>query len=108
MGKTVAELLAGKPQPLAESEGLYWMAYYELEPFGPVQEDFRAGQVASLIYNANRGKDAKVLGPEAFFPSLQEPEEITREKDRAEQVWRARIWTALMKQKARRETKGKK
>jgi len=98
-------LISGQPQPLAESEGLYWLAYSELEPFGPVQEDFRAGQIASLIYNANRGKDSKALGPEAFFPSLQEPEEVRQEKDRADQIWKARIAFALMKNKARREKK---
>lgn len=50
---------------------LEWQAFYELEPWGPVQEDLRAGIIASLFYNANRGKNKKPLHPEDFFPSLK-------------------------------------
>ena len=52
-----------------------WMAYAQLEPFGPVQDDFRAGHLTALTFNANRKKNAKALGPEDFFPSLKAPVE---------------------------------
>jgi hypothetical protein len=38
-----------------------YMAFHELEPFGPEREDLRAGIVASTIANANR--DPKKHGP---------------------------------------------
>lgn len=36
------------------SEFLDWIAYYELEPFGPERVDWNAAMVASVIANANR------------------------------------------------------
>ncbi len=50
-----------------------WMAYETLEPFGPRRADHRAGVIASLIYNSNRGKGAKPLGADDFFPETFEP-----------------------------------
>lgn len=52
-----------------------WMVYYTLEPFGPAQEDLRAGYIACLLYNQNRKKGTKALQPEDFFPSLKKPPE---------------------------------
>lgn len=77
-----------------------WLAFYELEPFGPIQEDLRSGMECSLIYNSNRSKDAPAQGPGDFFHSLKPPEEISEEKDEAEQIWRMRIWVAMQKKSA--------
>lgn len=77
-----------------------WLAYFQLEPFGPVQEDLRSGWIASLIYNSNRGKDAEAKGPEFFFPSLAPAAEVSEEKDDAEQIWRMRIWVAMQQRKS--------
>jgi hypothetical protein len=46
-------------------------------------EDYRAGVIASLLYNIHRGKSA-AKGPEAFFRSLAEEDEKGKksEKDR--------------------------
>lgn len=36
------------------------------------RQDYRAGLVATLLYNANRGKDSPVRGLADFFPSLRD------------------------------------
>lgn len=36
------------------------------------RSDARFGLLATLLYNANRGKDAPIRRPEDFFPSLLE------------------------------------
>lgn len=33
-----------------------WMAYYQLEPFGPLRDDRRAGEVAAMVANVNRDR----------------------------------------------------
>ena len=40
-----------------------WMAYAELEPFGPMAENLNAGIVASTIVSVNRKKGSKVTRP---------------------------------------------
>lgn len=34
-------------------------------------EDYRAGIVAALLYNANRGQSSRAMQPHDFFPSLR-------------------------------------
>ena len=47
-----------------------WRDFYELEPFdSPERADFRAGLVASMLYNVNKGKTATAKKPMDFFPS---------------------------------------
>jgi hypothetical protein len=69
---TVAEL--GVRMSSAEFTG--WMAYAELEPFGPRREDERAGVLASLIANIARGmsksEDSEPFTPASFFAELAE------------------------------------
>lgn len=52
-----------------------WLAFSELEPFGPLAEAYRAGVCAAAPYNTafGRSKGAKVIKPEDFFPSLRKP-----------------------------------
>lgn len=46
-----------------------WMAYAQMEPFGPPAEFVQAGIVASQIYNANRTKDEQpVATPHDYLP----------------------------------------
>lgn len=54
LGRTVAELDAS----LSASELMEWMAFYELEPFGPIRDNMHAAQIASLLYNVNRRKNS--------------------------------------------------
>lgn len=48
-----------------------WIAFFERYAFGPVHEDLRFGYLASLLFNANRAKDAEAMMPEDFFKSLK-------------------------------------
>lgn len=48
-------------------ELLEWMAYFTLEPWGQVQEDLRAGVVASMVANASMGS-GKAIQPGDIFP----------------------------------------
>lgn len=74
-----------------------WLAFYRASPFGPMQEDLRAGILAMLLYNPNRKEHAKALGPADFFPSLAgEGEEAEEEGQSPEEMRLALLgWVAL-------------
>lgn len=44
---TVREMLSR----MSSSEFSEWMAYYNIEPFGPIREDLRAGMIAAPLLN---------------------------------------------------------
>ncbi len=48
------------------------LAYSELEPWGPLQADFRAGQICATLANVNRDPRARSepWAARDFFPSL--------------------------------------
>jgi len=54
-----------------------WVAFFALEPWGPVQEDYRAGVLAARIHNAWFEEKAD---PGDFFPSLRESDVEPRQK----------------------------
>lgn len=49
------------------SEFTEWMAFFEIEPFGPMRDNLHSGQIASLIYNTNRRKNAPPKTPGDFI-----------------------------------------
>ncbi len=69
------ELLDG----MTAREAAEWMAYAEVEPFGPPREDQRAGQVAAAVANVHRGKSREPFTPSDFLPT-RETIEAPREK----------------------------
>ena len=73
-----------------------WPEFAELMPFGAVQEALYHGTTASLLYNANRGENARVLEPADFFPHLQR---LTVKREQSPK--RARLLMALQNWKAR-------
>ena len=67
LGKTVGELLDG----ITSSEFTEWLAFAQLEPFGGMIEDMRAG-----LYPAMKASsEEKVIGPLDFFPWHKTPPE---------------------------------
>jgi hypothetical protein len=50
------------------SELTEWQAYSEVEPWGPVVDDLRAGMGAAATLNMNRSRDADPIGPLELFP----------------------------------------
>lgn len=75
---TVRQLLAS----MDSEELTHWMGFERIEPFGGLVEDFRAGQVASTVFNMARVSESAALSASDFFPALKralhgepEPEE---------------------------------
>lgn len=66
---------------MPSSELTEWMAFYELEPFGPRRDNIHTGQIASLLYNANRRKNTPALTVSDF---MLKDEYAKREEDTAQ------------------------
>ena len=76
LGKTLREL-----SEIGSEELTYWMAYADLEPFGPLVDDFRAGSGVAMTYNMNRNEKSKALGASDFMPALKREMDRGREPD---------------------------
>lgn len=69
----------GYPHPrfleaeLLSTDIVEWRAYSELEEFGSIREDVRAGTIASLLYNSNRPQTEKAKFWYDFFPNVLAP-----------------------------------
>lgn len=64
---TVRELL-GRMDAVELQE---WKAFAQLEPFGELRADYRAGIMASTFYNMFRGKKTRAGKVEDFMPFLK-------------------------------------
>lgn len=73
-GRLDVEEIMALPWPVLRE----WMAYAELEPFGPLRDDLRAGVVASLAV-APWLKKGKTVTPEDIFPTLKDQPTHERE-----------------------------
>lgn len=67
LGCTVGELR----DRISSRELTHWIAYYQLSPFGPRQDDYRSGAVAATLANQWLKKGASARQPWHFFPSLK-------------------------------------
>lgn len=63
-------------QRVSAAELTEWMEFFRLEPFGPEVESWRAGMIASVVANVNRGKGTKPYKPADF---MLKPPERSRE-----------------------------
>lgn len=50
-----------------------WIAYFQVEPFGELRADFRAGYAMALQANLHRSEKVAAYEPADFFPSLERP-----------------------------------
>ncbi len=66
---TVRELLA----KMDAREFAEWIAYARIEPFGEEVADHRAGTIASMIANVNRGPRTDAYDALAFIPWRERP-----------------------------------
>lgn len=64
---TVDQLLAN----ITSDELVEWMAFQRIEPFGPCRADLHSGMIAATVANVNLKEGAKPLGPQDFFPELE-------------------------------------
>jgi len=51
----------------------HWQAYAELEPFGGLAADWRAGLVAAAVLNVHRAPGSQALLPHDLVPRLASP-----------------------------------
>ena len=59
-------------QEIDSREFAEWLAFMELEPFGPARDDLRAGTLAALIANVNRDPHRHgPFEPADFFAELK-------------------------------------
>lgn len=56
---------------MSVQEFFEWAAYFQLEPWGEVRADFRAGITSAVIANANRAKGTKAFTPVDFMPFVK-------------------------------------
>ena len=69
-----------------------WMAYYSLEPWGQERGDLRAGIVASVIANTQRGK-GKAFTPQDFMPQFEAPKRKKKKQTPQEMQSILRLFT---------------
>lgn len=55
-----------------------WMAYYQIEPFGPHLDNWRTGQQCSVVANCNRDTKTKKdpYVPSDFMPGKKKVESL--------------------------------
>lgn len=59
------------------------MAYAQVEPFGPMREDYRAGVTAATVANVfGRRKGESAVQPLEFFPDLKGPTRADQQDER--------------------------
>lgn len=74
-----------------------WIAYAQLEPFGPLDDSRRAGVLASILANAHRNpKRTQPFRPDQFFPELTRASSGTQSIEQQKAM--ARHITALFQQ----------
>jgi hypothetical protein len=83
--------MTGVPGPLSPVEFVYWQAFWEIEPFGPVQEDLRAGLQISTTHNAWFKERCQ---PDQLFRSLQPPPEIVAAQNELRELWNMKVFVA--------------
>ena len=59
-----------------------WAEFAEVEPFGEERGDLRAGIVASVVANVNRGKNTRPFKASDFMPRFERPKKQTGEQMR--------------------------
>lgn len=70
---TVRELLAR----IDSRELSEWMAYYNLDPWGPERADLRAGTIAATVANCHAAK-GHTFRPSDFIPQYGKRVEVER------------------------------
>jgi len=64
--------VAKAQEQISSREFAEWIAYSTIEPFGEERADLRAGIIASVIANVNRGKGHAPYKPRDFMPTFGE------------------------------------
>lgn len=94
LGRTVAELECG----MSAREFDDWQEFYQVEPFGALRDNLHAGQIAAMVFNMNRAKNAKPLTATDFLLIAREAVDDAAEDARKNEQSRA-AFHALAKPK---------
>lgn len=73
--------MAELEQRLSSAEYSEWIEYWNIEPWGAWRDNLHAAQIASLIFNTNRGKDQAPVKPADFMYQDKQTTEETKKKD---------------------------
>ena len=73
-------------QRISSSEFVEWVAFYGLEPFGGLKEDWRSGLVCSVLANVNRSKARTAYKPKDFMPNTDAPGATPANRQSPEQM----------------------
>jgi|TARA_R110000824_G_scaffold188467_3_gene369821 hypothetical protein len=58
---------------ISSVEFIEWIAFYQIEPFGPLRNDMVGAQICAVLANINRGKGGKKLSTKDFLFDFQPP-----------------------------------
>lgn len=72
------------------------MAFYKLEPFGPLHTDEQFGTLCSVVANMLRGSGTEMMYADSFFPSLDPRTDTERQRDSAELLRKKAAFAAMM------------
>ena len=64
-----------------------WIAYYSIEPFGPMHREQIGGVIASTVANCNRAKGQQAFAYTEFMPNYVAPEMTPEEMKANLQAW---------------------
>jgi hypothetical protein len=86
---------------MSSNEFAEWRAYDRINPFGERRADLRAGVVAAVVANANRGKRRKAFRPEDFMPTFED--QSTEAKTSDELLHKVEMLNAAFRGKDKRK-----
>jgi hypothetical protein len=70
-------------------ELLEWMVYFNLEPWGAIRADYRAGVITSTLVNVNGGKKGgKAAQPKDFFALYSQHSNRTQSNEQQMSIFR--------------------
>lgn len=76
---TIAEAM----ERIDSAEFAGWRARFETDPWDETRADYRAGTIAAVIANVNRGRGGRTFSARDFFASIpDEPEQSGEEMAR--------------------------
>ena len=82
------------------------MAYYKLEPFGPLHSDEQFGVLCSLVANMLRKGEQSAAFPEDFFSSLDPRTDAEKQSDAAELLAKQAHYAMMMARVGRKAKDG--
>lgn len=72
---------------MSSREFAEWLAFFRLQPYGEMREDFRFARLMALLANVNRDPDtSREFTHEDFMPKFEDPEPDEPDDDQRQAV----------------------